>query len=159
MVYTWNKGIVNDGSTLDRWYDGTDWPLIRYTEIQLMWAEALLATGQVADAVNLLNEVRTRGGMPAVTSMDPADVLKEIRYETRVELCLEGKDFFYEIRWNTFKQKKFNNKNFWDPRTCWNQGGWKTGYYYVEHMWPLSAPLDEIVMNANLKRRPWCWTY
>lgn len=159
MVYTWNKGIVNDGSTLDRWYDGTDWPLIRYTEIQLMWAEALLATGQVADAVNLLNEVRTRGGMPAVTSMDPAEVLKEIRYETRVELCLEGKDFFYEIRWNTFKQKKFNNKNFWDPRTCWNQGGWKTGYYYVEHMWPLSAPLDEIVMNANLKRRPWCWAY
>lgn len=159
MVYLWNKGIVNDGSTLDRYYDGTDWPLIRFTEIQLMWAEALLATGQVAEAVNLLNEVRTRGGMPAITSMNPEDVLKEIRYETRVELCLEGKDFFYEIRWNTFKEKKFNGKSFWDPRSCWDQGGWKTGYYYVEHMWPLSAPLDEIVMNTNLKRRPWCWAY
>jgi hypothetical protein len=159
MVYLWNKGIVNDGSTLDRNYDGTDWPLIRFTEIQLMWAEALLGSDNPGDALNLLNEVRTRAGMPPFPSQDPVSLLNEIRYESRVELCLEGKDFFNEIRWNTFKEKKFQGKDFWDPRSCWNSGGWKTGYYYVEHMWPLSAPLDEIVMNSNLKKRPWCWTY
>lgn len=159
MVYLWNKYIVSDGTTIDRWYDGTDWPLIRYTEIQLMWAEALVGAGKVGDALPLLNEIRTRGGMPEETSTDPAKVLETIRYESRVELCQEGKDFFNEIRWNTFKETKFQGKDFWDPRSCWNQGGWKTGYYYVEHMWPLSAPLDEIVMNSNLKRRPWCWAY
>lgn len=159
MVYLWNKGIINDGATIDRWYDGTDWPLIRFTEIQLMWAEALVGSDRVGEAVSLLNEIRTRGGMPPELSMDPARVLETIRYESRVELCLEGKDFFNEIRWNTFKEKKFNGQDFWDPRSCWNSGGWKTGYYYVEHMWPLSAPLDEIVMNSNLKKRPWCWTY
>ena len=159
MVYLWNKGIVNDGSTLDRVFDGTDWPLIRYTEIQLMWAEALVGAGRVGEALPLLNEIRTRGGMPPETSADPAKVLETIRYESRVELCLEGKDFFNEIRWGTYKETKFQGKDFWEPRSCWNSGGWKTGFYYVEHMWPLSAPLDEILMNANLKRRPWCWAY
>ena len=159
MVYLWNKGIVTDGSTLDRVFDGTDWPLIRFTEIQLMWAEALVGADRVGEALPLLNEVRTRAGMPAVTETDPAKVLEAIRYETRVELALEGKDFFNEIRWGTYKDTKFQGKDFWDPRSCWGQGGWKTGYYYVEHMWPLSAPLDEILMNSNLKRRPWCWTY
>lgn len=159
MVYLWNKGIVTDGSTLDREYDGTDWPLIRFTEIQLMWAEALVGADRVAEAIPLLNDIRTRGGMPPVTETDPSKVLEAIRYESRVELALEGKDFFNEIRWGTFQETKFQGKDFWDPRSCWGQGGWKTGYYYVEHMWPLSAPLDEVLMNSNLKRRPWCWTY
>ncbi len=159
MVYLWNKGIVNDGSTIDRVRDGTDWPLIRFTEIQLLWAEALVGAGRVNEAIPLVNEIRSRGGMPDVSGTSPEEVLETIRYETRVELGLEGKDFFNEIRWGTFKETKFQGNDFWDPQSCWGLGGWKTGYYYVEHMWPLSAPLDEILMNANLKRRPWCWTY
>ena len=51
MVYLWNKGIVADGSTLDRVFDGTDWPLIRFTEIQLMWAEALVGADRVGEAL------------------------------------------------------------------------------------------------------------
>ena len=158
MVYLWNKYIITDGSTIDRYYDGTDWPLIRFTEVQLLQAEALLGSGDVPGAVALLNEVRESGGMPAVVSADPEEVLKKIQYETRVALCQEGKDFFYEIRWGTFQEKKFMGKKFWDPRSCWNQGGWKTGYYYVKEMWPLSAPLSEVVMNTNLRRRP-NWAY
>ncbi|MBQ7269649.1 MAG: RagB/SusD family nutrient uptake outer membrane protein [Bacteroidales bacterium] len=158
MVYAWNKYIVADASTNDRNWDETDWPLLRFTQIQLMWAEALVGMGEVGKAVILLNEIRARAGMPDVTSSDPAEVLEEIRYESRVELCQEGKDFFNEIRWGTFQQTKFQGKKFWDPRSCWGQGGWKTGYYYTKGMWPLSAPLDEIVMNANLKRRP-NWAY
>ena len=158
MVYVWNKYIVNDGSSLDRELDGTDWPLIRYTEIQLLWAEALLETGDIPGAVELINEVRTSGGMPALTSTDYEYVRDELRYETRVAVCQEGKDFYNEIRWGTFKEKKFQGQDFWDPRSCWGQGGWKTGYYYTEGMWPLSAPLGEIVMNSNLKKRPG-WSY
>ena len=158
MVYQWYKYIVNDGSSLDRELDGTDWPLIRYTEVQLLWAEALLESGDIPGAVNLINEVRTAGGMPELTSTDYEYVRDELRYETRVAVCQEGKDFYYEIRWGTFKEKKFNGQDFWDPRTCWDQGGWKTGYYYTDGMWPLSAPLSEIVMNSNLKKRPG-WSY
>ncbi len=159
MMYAWHKYLITDGMTIDRRLDGTDWPLLRYTEVQLMWAEALVGAGKVAEALPLLNEVRTRAGMPTVTSTDANKVLEEIRYETRVELCQEGKDFFNEIRWGTFKEKKFEGNDTTSPMSLWRQGGWKSGYYYVDGMWPLSAPLDEILMNANLKRRPKCWAY
>ena len=159
MVYAWNKYLISDGTCIDRELDGTDWPLIRYTEVQLMWAEALLGTGDLGGAKVLLNEIRARAGMPDVTSTDASEILEEIRYETRVELCQEGKDFFNEIRWGTFKDKKFMGKDFFDPQSCWRAGGWKSGYYYIDGMWPLSAPLDEIVMNSNLKRRQKGWAY
>lgn len=158
MVYVWYKGLVTDGSMISRGVDGTDWPIIRYTHIHLMRAEALANSGNIPEARNLLNDVRRRAGMAEVTSRDYDDVINEIRYEERVELCTEGQDFFNEIRWGTFKEKKFNNKYFTDPQSCWRQGGWKTGYYYVDGMWPLSAPLTECVMNTNLRRRA-VWSY
>lgn len=158
MVYFWYKGLVTDGSMISRGVDGTDWPIIRYTHIHLMRAEALANTGDIPGAKVLLNDIRRRAGMPEVTSSDYDEVINEIRYEERVELCTEGQDFFNEIRWGTYKEKKFNNKYFTDPQSCWRQGGWKTGYYYVDGMWPLSAPLDECVMNTNLRRRP-NWSY
>lgn len=157
MVYCWYKNLITDGSILVR-YDGIDWPLLRYTQIHLMWAEALLQTGDIPGAQALVNEIRQRAGMPDVTTSNPEELMDAIRYETRIELCQEGKDFFNEIRWGTFREVKFRNKDFIDPHTCWDQGGWKTGYYYTEGMWPLSAPLTEIVRNSNLKQRPG-WAY
>ena len=157
MMYAWYKNLVTDGSIIIR-YDGMDWPLLRYTQIHLMWAEALVHTGMFPEASSLLNEIRDRAGMPRVTTDNPDELMKAIRYETRIELCQEGKDFFNEIRWNTFKETKFRNKDFIDPHTLWDAGGWKTGYYYTEGMWPLSAPLTEIVRNSNLKTRPG-WAY
>lgn len=159
MVYAWYKYLITDGITVNRRVDGTDWPLLRYTQIQLMWAEALVGSDDVEGAKTLLNEIRSRAGMPAFTSTDPAKVLEEIRYESRIELCLEGKDFFNEIRWGTFKDKKFDGADTTSPQSCWRQGGWKTGYYYRDGMWPLSAPLKEIVKNPNLKKRPKDWLY
>lgn len=158
MVHQWYKGLVTDGSIIIR-FDGIDWPLLRYTQFHLMRAEALVHLNRPGEALGLLNEVRARAGMPDFTSTDPAALLAEIQYDTRIELCTEGKDFFNEIRWDAFRKKKFQGKKFTDPHSCWGAGGWKTGYYYVEGMWPLSAPLDEIVMNSNLRKRPFCWTY
>jgi hypothetical protein len=159
MVYSWYKYLVTDGSVLTRGMDSTDWPIIRYTQIQLMWAEALVQTGKTAEALVLLNEIRSRAGMPDVTSTDPATVMKEIQYVTRVELAQEGKDFFNEIRWGTYYEYKFQSKKLYGIASCWGQIGWKSGYYYVNGMWPLSAPLSEVVKNTNLKRRSKGWAY
>lgn len=159
MMYSWYKYMTTDGSVDDRTLDAVDWPLLRYTQIHLMRAEALAQLGDLAGARSLVNEVRARAGMPDVTSSGKDDLLEEIRYETRVELCQEGKDFFNEIRWGTYKATKFQGRKNWDPRSCWGEGGWKTGYYYVDGMWPLSAPLDEIVRNSNLRKRSKGWSY
>lgn len=159
MMYSWNKYMTSDGTVNDRTLDCVDWPIIRFTQIQLMWAEALAQTGDIEGAKTLVNEVRTRAGMPDVTTSDKDQLMEEIRYETRVELCQEGKNFFDEVRWGTYKATKFQGRKQWDPRSCWGEGGWKTGYYYVDGMWPLSAPLNEIVRNSNLKRRSKGWSY
>lgn len=159
MMYAWYKYVIADGSVDDREKDGCDWPALRFTQIQLMWAEALLQTGDQGGAKTLLNEIRLRAGMPEVTSSDDDEIMEEIRYESRVELCQEGKDFFNEIRWGTFMDTKFQGEEFWDPKAMWGEGKFKSGYYYVQGMWPLSAPLDEIVRNSNLKRRPIGWAY
>lgn len=45
----------------------TDWPLIRYTDVLLQYAEALAQTDQLGEAIRLVNKVRTRAHMPALT--------------------------------------------------------------------------------------------
>ena len=48
------KYLITDGITVNRRVDGTDWPLLRYTQIQLMWAEALVGSDDVEGARTLL---------------------------------------------------------------------------------------------------------
>jgi len=160
MMYPWYKNVVSDGSINVRSHDGTDWPLIRYTQIYLMKAEALCQQNKLGEAVAILKEIRSRAGMPTdIVYSSKEELMEEIRYDTRIELCLEGKNFFDEIRWGTYKKTKFQNRSTWDPKSCWGEGGWKTGYYYVKGMWPFSAPLTEIIRNDKLKRRSICWSY
>ena len=88
------------------------------------------------------------------------DLLEAIRYERRVELCVEAVNYFDEIRWGTYKQTKFQGKTEYGGQSWWgcpmtqNMGIW----YYDECMWPWSAPLAEIQRNHNLTRRPG-WSY
>lgn len=74
--------------------------LIRYSEVLLMYAEALangasvtLTSGYTADMA--LNEVRSRAGLPASTA-----TLDNIYDERRAELALEENRFFDLVRWN-----------------------------------------------------------
>lgn len=159
FYYYYYKCLPTDGSCEGRSEDGTDWPLIRYTQIQLMWAEALTQLGQVKQACDLVNEIRhDRAGMPALNTTSKDEALRIIRYETRVELCGEGLNYFDEIRWNTYQESKFQGKFVHYGANLWGERGYEYDWYYVEEMWPWSAPLKEIQMNANLKKRDG-WSY
>jgi len=159
FYYYYYKCLPTDGSCADRSEDGTDWPLIRYTQVQLMWAEALAQIGQVSQACNLVNEIRhDRAGMPVLNTTSKDEALRIIRYETRVELCGEGINYFDEIRWNTYQNTKFNGKFVYYGSNMWGERGYEYDWYYVEEMWPWSAPLAEIQMNSNLKKRDG-WSY
>lgn len=80
--------------------------LIRLSELYLNYAEALNeAQPNHPDVLVYLNKVRTRGGLPALTSgLSQARVRQEIRMERRVELCFEGKRFFDVRRWKVADQ-------------------------------------------------------
>lgn len=147
----------------DRGY--TDWPLIRYTDVVLQWAEALARENDIAGAIALVNTVRQRAGMPdltdggsganAVTGMD--DMLERIRYERRVELCVEGVNFFDEVRWGTYKESKFQGKDTNGGKSWWGDMVEYT-WFYKDTMWPWSAPAGEAQKNPNITRRAG-WVY
>ncbi len=142
----------------DREYGGTDWPIIRFTQIQLQRAEALAHLGKLPEAKALVDEIRSRAGMPPVTATTVKDMLEAIRYESRVELCQEGVNYFEEIRWGTYQQSKFQGKYVHCGMNLWSKRGYEYDWYYVEEMWPWSAPLAEIQRNQNLKKRQG-WVY
>lgn len=62
-----------------------------WEEAQLMVAEAELEDGNLQAAVDIINELHRRVGLPdTFNSSDPGEILDQIIYERRAELFLEG---------------------------------------------------------------------
>lgn len=82
--------------------------IIRYADVLLMEAEALVESGSYDEAhvYDLINQVRQRPGvmMPKVEDVEgpgllPQDLIDVIRHERRVEFAFEGLRIFDVIRW------------------------------------------------------------
>ena len=91
-----------------------DLNIYRYADVLLVYAEALNESGQTAQALAPLNQVRTRVGMPAIAAgLSQADMRAKILHERRVELALEGKRYFDLRRAGTLKSI-LNANTGWD---------------------------------------------
>ncbi|MCK9435749.1 MAG: RagB/SusD family nutrient uptake outer membrane protein [Synergistaceae bacterium] len=80
-------------------------PIIRYTDVILMYAECLNEAGYVANgqAFTLLNSVRKRAGLDPLTQAttpDQAAFRKAIIQERRVEFAFEGLRWWDLVRWD-----------------------------------------------------------
>ncbi len=77
-------------------------PIYRYADMVLLYAEALYMTDKIADAVEQLNRIRLRSGVPAATvsefEVDQTKLLDAILNERRMEFMGEGKFWFDLIR-------------------------------------------------------------
>lgn len=134
-----------------------DEPIIRYADVLLMWAEALVELNDLPGAKAKVEQVRNRVKMPTMASSfaDQETARKYVRDERRRELIGEGVNFFDEMRWRTLKETKFDNNN---SQMVWggNAGGsyqWIGDQWYT---WPV--PKAEIEMNENLIKTPG-WEY
>lgn len=76
-----------------------NFPLIRYADVLLMYAECLNENGQTADAAKYVNMVRARVGMPGVTATTKDEMFKAIKHEREVELAAEGHSYMDYRRW------------------------------------------------------------
>ncbi len=152
----WNE--TEKGRLVERRYCECDYPLIRYTDVYLQWAEALNETGHTGEAMEMVNVIRDRAGMPHYVSGGTGflsingkdDMTEAIRYERRVELCLESQNYFDEIRWGTYKQSKFQGASTSGLKACWGQITVQK-WYYKDFMTKWPVPLKEVQMNSNLK--------
>jgi hypothetical protein len=159
--YYLHRKFVYEGSTelLNRSFGPIDFPLIRYADVLLMWAEALNEIGDVAGALSKVNEVRARVKMPALQQTDatkPTHVISQtaardrIRDERRYEFINEGVNYFDEIRWRTWKTSVFTNNGL---QSVWGQRNttytWGGDHFYV---WPI--PQSEIQINNKLTQNP-----
>jgi hypothetical protein len=91
--------------------------VIRYADVLLMHAEALIETGRFADALPVINDVRNRAkasvgliGFASNVDIKPYNngvnctwdvnfARKALRWERRLELAMEGSRFFDLVRW------------------------------------------------------------
>ena len=71
---------------------------LRLAEVYLNKAEALFKTGNTAPALDVLNVIHTRAGLPALSYSNRAQLQKDIVGERRLELCFEGHCGFDDYR-------------------------------------------------------------
>lgn len=89
-----------------------DFPLLRYADVLLMYAEALTEQNQVAAAVPFINQVRTRAGLEAKpTSLTQDEMRLLIEAERRSEFAFEGQRWFDLVRTGRYLTV-MNNKGY-----------------------------------------------
>lgn len=108
-------------------------PIVRYAEVILNKAEALVEQNKLTEAYDELKKIRTRAGldMTGVSSTDQDALREQIRKDRRVELIFEGH------RWGDLKR--------WDELSLLSTAGLD---YSGEVNWPI--PSQEIDINPNL---------
>ncbi|MBO9594636.1 MAG: RagB/SusD family nutrient uptake outer membrane protein [Niabella sp.] len=142
-----------------------DFPIMRYAEIALLWAEALNEKDGVSqEAIDLVNQVRSRAGVAPLQLTNAAlptfiasqEALRNrIRNEFRVEFPNEGIDYFNQLRWRTLKTAKFASQN--GVRVVW--GSVLIPYVWTGdqlYTWPV--PLIVAQMNPAITKTPG-WIY
>ena len=82
-----------------------DFPIYRYAETLLLYAEALNELGRTAEAYPFVNQVRARAGLaPLAAGLSQAAFRDAVAHEERVELAFEDKRWFQLLRLGTAVQ-------------------------------------------------------
>jgi len=107
------SGRINkyqDYTVTEKNADDQDYYVIRYADVLLMRAEALVNSGgSQSEIEGLINQVRDRASvqMPHVTAAEIANagsILEVIKHERRVEFAFEGHRYFDLKRWGEYSK-------------------------------------------------------
>ena len=90
----WDKSAKTNGG------EGTSRPVLRYSDVLLMYAEALNESnnGPTAEAYTALNKVRTRAGLTALSGLTYQTFKEAVWLERRLELTFENSRRFDLVR-------------------------------------------------------------
>ena len=154
---------MRDGAK-DSWNSPYDWPVIRYAEVLLTYAEARVWQDKIDDETySAIDEVRTRVGMPPVDRAKYAskdDMIKLLIRENRAEFGMEGKRWLdvrhYGIDVDVLVGQYYGMK--YDPATQTAfvgepiPSGVPRIYSSHNRLWPI--PQDERTLNPKLEQNP-----
>ena len=123
---------------------------MRYADILLLKAEALIQKGNFADAATIINMTRQRAGLrdlPQSATASKEAILNAYLKERRLELALEGQRWFDLVRLD--KVEEVMNAVFQkDP------GRPPQAYLYDQYSYKLPIPQEAIDQNPNLVQNP-----
>lgn len=127
------------------WTSADDYPVIRYAEVLLTFAEArVVNSGWDSDVQAALNDLRDRCGMPDVPASiaSKEEALEFVRNERRIELAGEGHRFDDIRRYGSAYCAKVMNGITYAPN----------GYKVIEKKWNdriLLMPIPQSAMDLN----------
>lgn len=138
--------------------------LMRYADICLMRAEALIESGSTAQEIyDLIDKVRARVGMPTVesvegTGLNQAQLRQVLRHERRVEFCMEGTRYADMLRWKDVSLVHdvfgYDKSKLSDPTVpanwVFSQIKIATRTFDANKAWLWPVPQDDININKNL---------
>lgn len=159
LVYIHRKFVGEGLEFAYRESNPIDEPIIRYADVLLQWAEALVEKNDLAGAKAKVRQVRDRVGINTPDAPFASQTLARnyVRNERRREFVGEGINFFDEMRWRTLKETKFDRKQveqvYGGKVSTGGTYEWIGDQWYT---WPV--PKTEIEMNPNMTKTPG-WTY
>ena len=78
--------------------------ILRYADILLMYAEALVRSGgSLSEAADAVNQIRQRVNLDVMTFPGPDELMAEIEHQRVMEFVMEGTRYFDLIRWGTLQ--------------------------------------------------------
>ncbi|HCZ37805.1 MAG TPA: RagB/SusD family nutrient uptake outer membrane protein [Cytophagales bacterium] len=107
---------------------------LRLAEQYLIRAEARVQQNKMDDALEDINQIRTRAGLTPASTTTPETILELVRQERRVELFVEGGHRWLDLkRWGIVNEVIGTLKSTWQP---------------TDHLYPI--PATEINRNQKL---------
>ena len=162
--YYGNK-MCNDNVIPNYFFNVTPrcYPLIRYADILLMYAEALNEfSGPSQEVYDAVEQVRQRGGLDPYqlkTGMTKDEMRAAIQHERRVEFAFEGSRFWDVRRWKIAEQTDSQmmtgmevKKNADGSYTYTVQDVRKHNFRKPMYLWPI--PQSETAKSPDLLQNP-----
>ena len=150
----------------EAWTVGTSWScntnfiVLRYADVLLMYAEAMFELGEMNAAIwdNTIKKLRERAGFdntPAAMNYPTSDIREVIRNERRVELALEGTRIYDIRRWKTAEVVMNEPVRGGKYRTNGTEYYTYNEYSFNrnrDYLWAI--PRQEFLINPNLGQNP-----
>lgn len=137
-----------------------NFPLVRYADMLLLYAEALNELGETGQAQDYVNQVRKRADMPDIASSDKNEMREIIKHERKIELIAEQVLVWDYKRWKEYDRTMPNGSQFYGFRretygkeSVLLQTKFLT--YPKYYLWPL--PAIEIRNNPNINENNSGW--